>query len=116
MLSLFTFSSTDLPIRHKAAAGPGPAQFGTYLLIHLPLQLHHLVLHADVELLEVLYLACLDAEGLELAPGLEAAPVALQHHGGGPGPAEPHAGQPAPGELLQDGGFVLHQHLQNMGG
>lgn len=92
-----------------------PAQLRTYLFIDLPLKLDHLVLHANVELLQVLCRAGLNLQCLQLLPGLHAPVVALQDDGGTPDPAEASAGQPATGVLLEDGGFVLCKDLQNTG-
>lgn len=87
------------------------SQRKTYLLIDLPLKLDHLVLHPNVEFLQVLRRAGLDLQRLQLLPGLHPPVVALQHDGGTSDAAEASPGQPATGVLLEDRGFVFRQDL-----
>lgn len=82
-----------------------------YLVVHLPLQLDDLVLHAHVELLEVLGGARLDLQLLEAPFGKHPAVGALDDDGGGAGLAEAPPHHPAAHVLLDDGGFVVHQEL-----
>lgn len=81
------------------------------LLVDLPLQLHDLVLHPFVELLEVLHRAGLDLQLLQLAPGPHPADAALQVHDGAKAALVPAASQPAPGAFLNDHGLGLSQQL-----
>lgn len=90
---------------------PAPTRLGTYLLVDLPLKLDHFVLHANVELLQVLRRAGLDLQRLQLLPGLPAPVITLQDDGGTSDPSETGAGQPAAGVFLEDGGFVLGEDL-----
>lgn len=90
---------------------PAPTRLGTYLLVDLPLKLDHFVLHANVELLQVLRRAGLDLQRLQLLPGLPAPVITLQDDGGTSDPSETGAGQPAAGVFLEDGGFVLCEDL-----
>lgn len=82
------------------------------LLVDFPLQLHDLVLHAFVELLEVLHRASFDLQLLQLAPGPHPADAALQVDDGDEAALVPAASQPAPNVLLNDHHFVLPQQLQ----
>lgn len=82
------------------------------LLVDPPLQLHDLVLHALVELLEVLDGASLDLQLLELAPSSHPADAALQVDDGLQAALVPAAGQPAADALLNDHHLVRPQQLQ----
>lgn len=82
------------------------------LIIDSSLQLHDLVLHSFVELLEVLHRAGFDLQLLQLAPGPHPADATLQVHDGLEGALEPAASQPAPHVLLKDQHLVLPQQLQ----
>lgn len=115
-----TLASPDLVGRQKWKNGeaqsgsrptPAPTRLGTYLLVDLPLKLDHFVLHANVELLQVLRRAGLDLQRLQLLPGLPAPVITLQDDGGTSDPSETGAGQPAAGVFLEDGGFVLCEDL-----
>lgn len=62
-------------IRHAAFSG---LLFKTHLLINFALQLHDLVLHANVELLIALHRAGLDLKFLQLALGHHPSEAALE--------------------------------------
>lgn len=83
------------------------------LIVDSSLQLHDLVLHSFVELLEVLHRASLDLQFLQLAPGPHPADAALQVHDGLEGAFVPAAGQPAPDVLLNDHHLMLPQQLRH---
>lgn len=82
------------------------------LIVHLPLQLNNLVLHARVELLQVLRRTRLDLQLLQLPPGSHAPERALDDDGGGPCPQELLPLQPAADHLLDDHGLVVQQELR----
>lgn len=82
-----------------------------YLFVYPALQLHDLVLHADVEFLEVFDRACLDLEFLEFPLGSHAADAALQVHDGSERSLVPLPCQPAADHLLNDDGLMLTQKL-----
>lgn len=88
----------------------------TDLIINSSLQLHDLVLHSSVELLEVLHRAGFDLQLLQLAPGLHPADAALQVHDGLEGALVPAAGQPAADVLLNDHHLMLPQQLRRRTG
>lgn len=83
-----------------------------YLLVDLSLQLHDLVLHAFVELLEVLHGASFDLQLLQLAPSPHPTDAALQVDDGLQAALVPAAGQPAADALLNDHHLVRPQQLQ----
>lgn len=66
-----------------------------YLLIQFPLQLHDLVLHAEVELLKVLDRSGFNLEFLELSTGQHPAHATLQVHHSPLDATETPAGQEA---------------------
>lgn len=82
-----------------------------YLFVYPALQLHDLVLHADVEFLEVFDRARLDLEFFEFPLGSHATDAALQVHDGSERSLEPLPRQPAAHHLLNDDGLVLTQKL-----
>lgn len=82
------------------------------LIVHLPLQLNNLVLHARVELLQVLSRTRLDLQLLQLPLGSHAPERALDDDGGGPCPQELLPLQPAADHLLDDHSFVVQQELR----
>lgn len=88
----------------------------TDLVIDFPLQLHHLVLHAHVEAFQVLCGAGLYLEGLQLLLGLEHPEGTLDDDGRAPQLLKAPACHPAPQMLLEDGGLVLHEDLERLGG
>lgn len=81
------------------------------LIVHLPLQLNNLVLHAGVELLQALCRARLDFQLLQLPPGLCTPERALDDDGGGACPQEFLSLHPPADSLLDDNGFVVQQEL-----
>lgn len=81
------------------------------LIIHLNLQLDNLVLHACVELLQVLCRTRLDFQLLQLLPGLRTPERALDDDGGGTCPQKLLALQPTADPLLNDHGLVVQQEL-----
>lgn len=82
-----------------------------YLVVYPALQLHDLVLHADVEFLEVFHRTRFDLEFLEFSLGSHAADAALQVNDGCERPLVPLPCQPAPDHLLYDDGLMLTQKL-----
>ncbi len=82
-----------------------------YLFIYPALQLHDLVLHADVEFLEVFHRTRFDLEFLEFSLGSHAAGAALQVNDGCERPLVPLPRQPASDHLLNDDGLMLTQKL-----
>ena len=96
-------------IGHAALLG---LLFKTYLLINFALQLHDLVLHADVELLIALHGAGLDLKFLQLALGHHSSEAALKVDDGVNAPPVVGASQPATDPLLNDNCFVLTEYLE----
>lgn len=84
----------------------------THLLVDSSLQLHDLVLHAFVELLEVLHGTSFDLQLLQLALGPHPADAALQVHDGAEAALVPAASQPTTNVFLNDDHLVLPQQLQ----
>lgn len=82
-----------------------------YLIVHLPLKLYDFILHANVQLLQVLHRSRLDLHLLELPTGLQAPVRALNHHRRVPGPQELLPLHPATCRLLDDRGFVVQPKL-----
>lgn len=96
-------------VRHAALSG---LLFKTHLFVNFALQLHDLVLHANVELLIALHGAGLDLELLQLALGHHPPEAALKVDDGVRTPLVVGASQPAPDPLLNDDCFVLTEYLQ----
>lgn len=86
-----------------------------YLVVHLPLQLDDLVLHAGVELLQVLCRASFDLQLLQLPLGSRASERTLDGDGGVARPPELLPLQPAADALLDDHGLVVQQELRRTG-
>lgn len=84
----------------------------SYLIVYPALQLHDLVLHADVELLEVFDGARLDLELFEFSLGSHSPDAALQVNDGFERALEPLPSQPATHHLLNNDGLVLTQQLK----
>lgn len=84
-----------------------------YLLIDFSLQLHDLVLQANVKLLVALHRAGLYLQLLQLPLGHHAPVAALQVHDGPQGAAVAPPSQPAPHVLLDNHRLVLPQHLHS---
>lgn len=82
-----------------------------YLLVHLSLHLDNLVLHARVELLEMLSRAGLDLQLLQLAPSKHASVRALDGDGSGARTVEFPPLQPAADIFLNDHGPVVLKEL-----
>lgn len=82
-----------------------------YLFVYPALQLHDLVLHADVEFLEVFHRTRFDLEFLEFSLGSHAADAALQVNDGCERPLVPLPRQPASDHLLNDDGLMVTQKL-----
>lgn len=89
----------------------GERSTSRYLVIHLPLQLNDLVLHAMVELLKVFGRARLDLKLLQLPFGSHPSVSALDDDGGVSGSTVLPPLQPAQHMLLDDGGLVVHHEL-----
>lgn len=87
-------------------------EVSVYLVVHLPLQLDDLVLHARVELLQVLGRASFDLQLLQLSLGQPASVRTLDDDGGGARSSELLPLQPAAHALLDDHGLVVHEELQ----
>lgn len=90
-------------------------EVSVYLVVHLPLQLDDLVLHARVEFLQVLGRASFDLQLLQPALGEPASVRTLDDDGGGARPSELLPLQPAAHALLDDHGLVVHEELQETG-
>lgn len=84
-----------------------------HLIIHLPLQLDDLVLHAGVELLQMLGGASFDLQLLQLPFGSPASERALDDDGGGARSPELLPLQPAADVLLDDHGLVVQEELRS---
>lgn len=83
-----------------------------YLVVHLPLQLDDLVLHAGVELLQVFGGASFDLQLLQLTFGAHASEGTLDDDGGVARSPELLPLQPAADALLDDHGLVVQKELQ----
>lgn len=95
----------------KVIRGVCVCVFVPNLIVHLPLQLNNLVLHACVELLQVLCRTRLDFQLLQLPPGLHTPECALDDDGSGTCPQELLPLQPTADPLLDDHGLVVQQEL-----
>lgn len=82
-----------------------------YLVVHFPLQLNDLVLHARVELLQVLGRASFDLQLLQLPFGVHASEGALDGDGGVAGSSKLLPLHPAAYILLDDHRLVMQQEL-----
>ena len=87
-----------------------------HLLVDPALQLHDLVLHAHVELLEVLHRAGLGPQPLQLPPGPQAPHAALQKDHGRQETLVAFPGQPAPHPALDHHRLLLVKQLRKQGG
>lgn len=85
----------------------------THLLVYLVLQLQDLILHAHVELFEVLRGASLHFQLPEFFLGPPATHAALQQDDGGQGASVPPSDQPAPHAPLDDHGLLIEYQLGN---
>lgn len=96
-------------IRHAAFLG---LLFKTHLLINFALQLHDLVLHANVKLLIALHGAGLDLKFLQLTLGHHPSEAALKVDDGMDAPLIVGASQPATDPFLNDDCFVFTEYLE----
>ena len=87
-------------------------QHAPHLLVDPALQLHDLVLHAHVQLLEVLHGAGLGPQPLQLASGPQASHAALQEDHGRQVALVASPGQPAPHPALDHHRLLLVQQLR----
>lgn len=83
-----------------------------YLVIHLLLELHDLVLHSDIEVFEVFGRTGLYLELFELALGTYAAVETLDDNGSISGMEILLSHEPTTDSLLYDNGFVMEQELK----
>lgn len=83
-----------------------------YLIVHLPLQLDDLVLHAGVELLQMFGRASFDLQLLQLPFGARASERTLDGDGGVARSSELPPLEPAADALLDDHGLVVQKELQ----
>lgn len=95
--------------RHTPLSG---LLFKTHLLVHFALQLHDLVLHANVQFLVALHGTGLNLELFQLAFGHHSPEAALKVDDGMHAPLVAGTSQPAPDPLLNDYCFVLIEYLQ----
>lgn len=83
-----------------------------YLFINFPLQLHDLVLQANVKLLVAFHRPSLYLQLLQLPLGHHAPVTALQVNNCLQGPMVVHSSQPASYMFLNNNRLVLSKHLQ----
>lgn len=83
-----------------------------YLFINFPLQLHDLVLQANVKLLVAFHRPSLYLQFLQLPLGHHAPVTALQVNNCLQGPTVVHSSQPASYMFLNNNRLVLSKHLQ----
>lgn len=83
-----------------------------YLIVHLPLQLDDLVLHARVELLQMFSRTSFNLKLFQLSFSVHASVCTLDDDGSGAFSSELRPLQPAADALLDDHGLVVQEELQ----